>query len=135
MAAILDLTRKEQLKIEFKYDKDGQDTVFSFEGVVSYATLNVYEQAMKKIKTKATAKASGDASIDVSEIMKVKELAEKEMFKQFFGVKYPEFEEALKDNDDSKHIILQYVFENIMQHVENIKSEKGESNGKTPSAI
>lgn len=135
MAAILDLTRNEKLKIEFKYDKDGQDTIFSFEGVVSYATLNVYEQAMKKMKAKATARVSGDASIDVSEILKVKELAEKEMFKQFFGDKYPEFEEALRDNEDSKHIILQYVFENIMQHIENIKSEKGENNGKTPSTV
>lgn len=132
---MLDLTRSEKLKIEFKYIKDGQETVFSFEGIVSYATLSVYEQTQRKIKINAGTDKDGKPKIDMSRIMDTLEAAEKEMFKQFFGDRYEEFELAVKDNEDSRHVILQYVFENIMKHVESIKLEKGENNGKTPSTI
>lgn len=123
---MLDLTRNEKLKIEFKYDKDGQVTVFSFEGVVSYATLSVYEQTQRKIKLNATADKGGNASIDMSGVMSTLEEAEKEMLKKFFGDKYMEFEQAVKDNEESRHVILQYVHQSIMEHVEKLKSDKEE---------
>lgn len=133
---MLDLTRKEKCKIEFNYEKaDGTPVHFEYEGVVSFATLGVYEQNLKKVNLVAKAGSNGNATIDLSNTLELQAKAEIEMMKYFFADRYDEFDEIVNQEKEAKPIIYQYVIEQIMKFASRLKAPKEEKKGSTPNSI
>lgn len=130
---MLDLTQHRPLKVGFKYKVKGATKVFEHEGEVSYSTIGVYDKHLKKSKNnKAVFTKDQDVILDIGKQLEGQAIAEHAMMEEYFGDRYEDFNEALEECGVDKGVIIQYVVEQILEHIDALRSGDQSDEGEDP---
>ena len=117
---MLDLTRSREVKIDIL---GNNEEIFTFVGVVSMKMIDEIAKLQNNIDFKVNDKGIQMTSRD---ILSIKAKMEKKAIETFFGDKYEEYQQFCKRNEETTHLINNFVYGKIEENIQDLQKDKKE---------